>query len=164
MLRGKRSQAAMEFLMTYGWAILVVLIVIGALAYFGILDPQSLLPERCTFQTGFNCRNHIASASSDNITLEILNGIGRTIVIKAGSTANGTSTTDNPLDKCVSTSNVTINNGATGEVHLACTTQADSGDPTNKYRWNLAIKWKYADATDTYITTMAGDLFAAVQE
>jgi uncharacterized protein (UPF0333 family) len=30
----QRGQAAMEFLMTYGWAILVVLIAIGALAYF----------------------------------------------------------------------------------------------------------------------------------
>jgi len=26
----KKAQAAMEFLMTYGWAILVVLVVIGA--------------------------------------------------------------------------------------------------------------------------------------
>ena len=33
----KKSQAALEFIMTYGWAILVVLVAIGALAYFGIL-------------------------------------------------------------------------------------------------------------------------------
>ena len=32
-----RAQAAMEFLMTCGWAIIVVLVVIGALAYFGFL-------------------------------------------------------------------------------------------------------------------------------
>ena len=35
----KKSQAALEFLMTYGLAIIVVLIAIGALAYFGILSP-----------------------------------------------------------------------------------------------------------------------------
>lgn len=34
----KKGQAAMEFLMTYGWAILVVLVAIGALAYFGFFD------------------------------------------------------------------------------------------------------------------------------
>ena len=39
----KKSQAAMEFLMTYGWAILVVLVAIGALAYFGVLSPCSQL-------------------------------------------------------------------------------------------------------------------------
>lgn len=31
-----RGGAVMEFLMTYGWAILVVLVAIGALAYFGV--------------------------------------------------------------------------------------------------------------------------------
>ena len=30
----KRGQAAMEFLMTYGWAILVAIIVIGVLAIY----------------------------------------------------------------------------------------------------------------------------------
>lgn len=33
----KKGQNAMEFLMTYGWAILVMLIAVGALAYFGVL-------------------------------------------------------------------------------------------------------------------------------
>ncbi|MBU0536711.1 MAG: hypothetical protein KKE20_07120 [Nanoarchaeota archaeon] len=48
----KRSQAAMEFLLTYGWAIIVVLVVIGALGYFGVLDPTMLLPEKCTIEMG----------------------------------------------------------------------------------------------------------------
>lgn len=42
VLRGDermKGQAAMEFLMTYGWAILVVLACIGALTYFGVLKP-----------------------------------------------------------------------------------------------------------------------------
>jgi len=44
----------MEFLMTYGWAILVVLVVIGALAYFGVLSPATLLPEKCTVALPFS--------------------------------------------------------------------------------------------------------------
>ena len=36
MKKNNRAQAALEFLMTYGWAILVVLVSIGALAYFGV--------------------------------------------------------------------------------------------------------------------------------
>ena len=39
-IKHKKSQAAMEFLMTYGWAILVVLAAIAALAYFGVLNPE----------------------------------------------------------------------------------------------------------------------------
>lgn len=34
----KQGQAAMEFLMTYGWAILAAIIVIGVLASFGIFN------------------------------------------------------------------------------------------------------------------------------
>ncbi len=43
----KKGQAALEFLMTYGWAILVVLAAVGALAYFGVLSPGKFLPEKC---------------------------------------------------------------------------------------------------------------------
>ncbi|MBI5391980.1 hypothetical protein HZB00_03170, partial [Candidatus Woesearchaeota archaeon] len=51
----KKGQAAMEFLMTYGWAILVVLVAIGALAYFGVLSPSRFLPRSCTIGPGFSC-------------------------------------------------------------------------------------------------------------
>ncbi|MFW5991218.1 MAG: hypothetical protein ACOCQX_03230, partial [Candidatus Nanoarchaeia archaeon] len=46
-MRGKRAQAAMEFLMTYGWAILVVLAAVGILAYLGIFDMQKDVAAQC---------------------------------------------------------------------------------------------------------------------
>jgi hypothetical protein len=51
----KKGQAAMEFLMTYGWAILVVLAAIGALAYFGVLSPDKFMPSKCMVSGGFSC-------------------------------------------------------------------------------------------------------------
>jgi hypothetical protein len=36
----------MEFLMTYGWALLVILLVLAALAYFGMLNPDRFLPDK----------------------------------------------------------------------------------------------------------------------
>lgn len=41
----KKGQAAMEFLMNYGWAILVVLICFAALFYFGILSTEKFEPK-----------------------------------------------------------------------------------------------------------------------
>jgi len=41
----KNKSPSVEFLLTYGWAILVVLIVIVALAYFGVLNPERILPN-----------------------------------------------------------------------------------------------------------------------
>jgi hypothetical protein len=61
MVQRNKAQAAMEFLLTYGWAILVVLVVIGALAYFGILNPANLLPDTCLFQVGISCVDFAAS-------------------------------------------------------------------------------------------------------
>lgn len=55
----KHGQAALEFLMTYGWAILIVLIAIGALAYFGVLNPERLLPRVCTVVPGISCDDFI---------------------------------------------------------------------------------------------------------
>lgn len=75
----KKGQAAMEFLMTYGWAILVVLVVIGALAYFGVLNPQQFLPKKCQFSTGLTCVDHIVRYSDDTMDILISNGLGNDI-------------------------------------------------------------------------------------
>lgn len=72
--RLKKGQAALEFLMTYGWAILVVLVVIGALAYFGVFDMNALFPDRCTLGNNIQCAGHKVSASSAEVF--ITNGIG----------------------------------------------------------------------------------------
>lgn len=51
----KRGQGAMEFLMTYGWAILVILIVLGALFYLGIFDFET--PNSCNLEAPFICKD-----------------------------------------------------------------------------------------------------------
>ena len=43
-MNNKKSQAVLEFIITYGWAILVILAAIGTLAYFGILSPEKFVP------------------------------------------------------------------------------------------------------------------------
>ena len=76
----KKGQAAMEFLMTYGWAILVVLIVIGALVYFGVLSPSTLLPEKCTFPVSLSCLDH--SVTPTYVAVSLRNGAGRDMIIR----------------------------------------------------------------------------------
>jgi hypothetical protein len=43
MLNKKNVQEALDFLTTYGWAFLVILVMIGALAGFGILDLKNIV-------------------------------------------------------------------------------------------------------------------------
>ena len=73
-IKSKKSQAAMEFLMTYGWAILVVLVAIGALAYFGVLSPDRFLPAKCTLPAGIACTDFKISPTAVDIVLR--NGMG----------------------------------------------------------------------------------------
>src|SRR3989338_5732435 len=101
----------MEFLMTYGWAILVVLVVIGALSYFGVLSPATLLPEKCTFPVQINCVDHQVQDAS--LTLIMLNGAVRDMqvsLISASSEALGTGSLG---DGCATPAGlVTLRNGA----------------------------------------------------
>jgi uncharacterized protein (UPF0333 family) len=43
-MKNKKGQAMMEWLLTYGWAVLVVLVAIGALVYFGVF-PDNFIPQ-----------------------------------------------------------------------------------------------------------------------
>ena len=79
----KRAQAALEFLTTYGWAFLVILIMIGTLAYFGILNPSKVLPNRCTFGAEFQCQDYQISATANTLRLRLKNGVGEPISISA---------------------------------------------------------------------------------
>ena len=81
MINFKKSQAALEFLTTYGWAFLVILIMIGTLAYFGILSPSKILPNRCNFGSEFQCLDYQIGASSFKLRLK--NGIGEPIDVTA---------------------------------------------------------------------------------
>jgi len=121
----KKAQAAMEFLMTYGWAILVVLAAIGALAYFGVLSPSKLLPSKCTLSPGFNFGDCKASATGFQMTL--YNGLGVdvkdvnvTIVSKAGSDVSCSDSqliTENPLGNGATTGTISFAscNGTVGQ-------------------------------------------------
>lgn len=51
----KKGQAAVEFLMTYGWAVLMLLTIVGAFTYLGFTNPDQFLQNKCTVTTGFNC-------------------------------------------------------------------------------------------------------------
>ena len=54
---------------------------IGALAYFGILNPSSLLPERCNFGTEIGCNDYKLDATNSKLKLKIVNNVGDAISI-----------------------------------------------------------------------------------
>ena len=144
----KKAQAAMEFLMTYGWAILVVLIAIGALAYFGVLSPERFLPEKCVIATGSGlfCEDH--SAAAGTVTLRLKNILTETITITSVSLSlTGETCTDY-------TTSTDIAADATADIPITCTTVA-SGD---KIKGDITISYSKTgglskSTTGTIVTT-----------
>ncbi len=76
MTNQKRGQAAMEFLMTYGWAILAAIIVVGVL-WFLIGNPSNLAGDRFTVSAPLVAE--ASSMSGTTLSLEIRNGAGESI-------------------------------------------------------------------------------------
>lgn len=76
----KKSQASLEYLTTYGWAFILIIIMIGAMAFFGILNPKNLLPNRCSFSSEFPCTDHVI-LSTGEVRLKIKNNAGMSIIL-----------------------------------------------------------------------------------
>ena len=81
--KDNKAQAALEFLTTYGWAFLVILIMIGTLAYFGILNPSKILPNRCNFGAEFQCLDYQISSTTGTFKLRLKNNAGEPIDVSS---------------------------------------------------------------------------------
>jgi hypothetical protein len=62
---------------------LLLLIMIGAIAYFGVLNPQTFLPERCGFGTTMYCTQYSTVEKNGVLTQDIVirNAMGTDIVL-----------------------------------------------------------------------------------
>lgn len=131
----KKGQAAMEFLMTYGWAILVVLAAIGALAYFGVLNPSRLIPNKCTLSPGFDFGD--CKAATTGLVLTLHNGLGVDLTA-FNITINTTGSSD--ID-CITQYNDTtgLGNGATTSTITLC----GPGPYTVNQRFDADVKVTY---------------------
>ena len=183
----RKAQGALEFLTTYGWAFLVILIMIGAMMYFGILNPDKFLPERCTTNTGFSCeeQNIVADSSETKITFVIKNNLPQTI--KLGSTGT-LATSDislngdllsgsakvhpNALGPIGSGNNITCNATSTIIQQNEATTiscivngNARMGDakPLEGSKSKIVIDVKYVPVGKTYSQVLSTEIFGKIQ-
>ncbi|MGC8538644.1 MAG: hypothetical protein ACP5MK_02130 [Candidatus Micrarchaeia archaeon] len=53
-----KFQSAMEYLMTYGWALLIMAVVLAALFAMGIFNPSNFAGQECILPAGFSCLNY----------------------------------------------------------------------------------------------------------
>ncbi len=64
-----KAQSAMEYLMTYGWAILIIAIVLAALYVLGVFNGSAFIGTTCTATSGALCTSPIATPGNFTVTL-----------------------------------------------------------------------------------------------
>ncbi len=147
----KKSQAALEFIMTYGWAILVVLVAIGALSYFGVLNPGRYLPAKCTLQPGIACTDskvtNGGAGGVGQMTIRITNSIGSDISGITVKTSNCGTDSSTP----------SLVNGASATYTITCAATLS----TSKYSGQLNVSYVINDTGISH--NNVGDLIRAVE-
>ena len=58
-MKRHKAQSAMEYLMTYGWAILIIAVVLGALFSLGVFSGSNLLGTACIAGSGYLCQSPV---------------------------------------------------------------------------------------------------------
>jgi hypothetical protein len=150
----RKGQAALEFLMTYGWAILVVLAAIAALAFFGVLNPGRFLPEKCTMPSGLACLDF--QVVSGQLTLIVQNSFGFDINNVAVTLSNGTG--------CAQSTNMTgagsLTNGAKATYTLGLNASTACQPSSGKFRVN--VNMNYVNQDTNLAHTKTGELIVQV--
>ncbi|MBW2976518.1 hypothetical protein KY347_03675 [Candidatus Woesearchaeota archaeon] len=112
----KRSQVALEFLTTYAWAFLAILVIMGALYYFGVFDFSKFLPQKCIFPSQFECLDfsftYDEATSQGQVKFKLVNNLGEDIRIDDVSVTNDAAI---PLT-CTSPSGFLWNAGDTHDI------------------------------------------------
>ncbi|MCX6710945.1 MAG: hypothetical protein NTZ02_02535 [Candidatus Woesearchaeota archaeon] len=137
----KKAQAAMEFLMTYGWAILVVLVAIAALAYFGVLNPGKFLPKSCTIGAGIACTDFKVMADG-SATIIVRNGLGSNIE-SVSMTLGGVVATTDPA---------TITDGNTA-TYVWAAASLPTGTAGSKYKADIVFTYTAEGSTLSHSET-----------
>ncbi len=130
----RKGQAAMEFLMTYGWALLVVLVAIGALAFFGVLNPGQFLPSSCTITPGIACTDFNA-LENNTVTVVLQNGMGESMANVAITMPDTASCNAGALN-CVGPT--TLADGATDAWACTCTVDILKGE---KFKTDVVVSY-----------------------
>ena len=77
----KKGQSALEYLMTYGWALIVIAIVIGVLVF--IMSTTTAGANCTSDNTQVIYVDHAVVAGVDGVTVKLQNGAGQTITLDA---------------------------------------------------------------------------------
>lgn len=100
MRKKKSGQFSLEFVLTYGWVILIFLGAIGVMYSTGMLNFSELLPEECKFLGQITC-DDFQVLSTGNINILVTNDLGTNLIIYNATVNDGSDLTCGGLSQQV---------------------------------------------------------------
>lgn len=131
--------------------VFIFFIGIGSLAYSGVLNPEMTIPERCTFTAGIECNEYSYDASTDEFSLTLTNGLGRTIEVR-----NLSFTSEDIEGTCAWTGPERFPNGASRTFTLT-----DCDVSSELMRADASMTWVFYEGLETE-KVAAGELYVRI--
>jgi len=121
----------MEYLMTYGWAILIIAVALGALYQLGVFGSSgNSLAASCLATPGFLCQTPIINTSGYLAVKFGQIGISTLTITAVGCTANTT------LPTSTQSVNLQLTSGSTAAIAFSCPLQSSAiGSKFSGYLW-----------------------------
>ena len=141
MILNKKGQGALEYLMTYGWALVVIAVVIGVLIFMGILKAPSA--GTCTGLEKLAYEDHTID-SNGNFILYLKNGTGMQIT-------NVQAIPGEDFSGACSATPATVN--ATKDFNIVCSNTGVSAGQTYAGKIKIEYKRRLAEHTETATCT-----------
>ncbi|MCL4403193.1 MAG: hypothetical protein M1500_03780 [Candidatus Marsarchaeota archaeon] len=153
-----RAQSAMEYLTTYGWAILIIAVVLSAMYVLGLFSPSSYVNNECIFPAEFSCLSSFI-AQNGILTINLEQSTSSPINITAlGCNDQGTLTNMQPYSPQM---NVQIGSNTTLSVQCYANGTAFSSGLGGVYKGDMILN--YTDLQTGFSHTIIGQLVAKVQ-
>ena len=160
-----KGQTAIEYLMTYGWAILIILIVAGVLAYYGIFAPAGFLgPTARGFGQVQVLNPWSLTAANGALTLNLENRVGGTIQVTniSYTLTNGGTASEWALPICpngctdpTDPTNTNLTSGSKG-VFVTSPITTVIGTAGSTYTATVTITYGYSGGTFSSTGTISG--------
>jgi len=152
--------------MTYGWAILVVLVVIAAMGYFGVLDPSNVVPDRCYLGEKFSCDDFRFEKVGDNgrVYLSLTNALTQPIFL-------GGINVSTPSGDCFNSSTgyfpalVTLKPGETftTDPFITCNTAINAIKLRTKFKFKVSINYTLPDSSIRASRIDSGEILTKIE-
>jgi len=171
-MNNKKGQAALEFLTTYGWAFLVIIVAVAGLSYFGVFDFSSKIPDSCNTGMMLQCGSSYAISSTDSkVSLSLKNNENQKITIDSIKIREKTLTSTYDCNVLATSITVTGSGASTDSIPAGntadvvatlpgsdtCGIDANKG---NKKTFTIQINYKIG--TSTIVSSTTGEISTRV--